>query len=631
MLNILTTLPRWQKRLLVVATDICAIAISIWLAHCIRIEEYVVLEFEHYILIVGAAIVSIPIFNLFGMYRAIFRYSGSKTIIGIIKAVTTYAFFSVAFVTVVSIPKIPRSVGIIHPLLLLIFLSLSRGLARYWLGGMYREVKGKFFRRGVLIYGAGAAGRKLAATLETNTEYEMFGFIDDDKLLIGNTINTWHIYGIEQVASVIQRFNIKDIFLALPSLNRKNRNKIIKSLQEYPVYIRTLPDLSDIASGRVSVNDIKELDIEDLLGREPVEPNDLLISKFLHKKIVLITGAGGSIGSEICRQVLQRDPQAIVLLEHNEYSLYSIYQEIDEIKNKYKISVNIAPYLVSIINKNRIIKIFEKVKPDVVFHAAAYKHVPLVEQNISEAITNNVVGTWNIAEAAEATAVKHLILVSTDKAVRPTNVMGASKRISELILQAYANKKNSKTCYSMVRFGNVLGSSGSVVPLFRQQIRAGGPITVTDKKVTRYFMTIPEAVQLVIQAGAMAEGGEVFLLDMGEPVLIFELAKKMIELSGFTVKSEKNPDGDIEISFTGLRPGEKLFEELLIGKNANSTEHPRISKAVEESVVWQKLVIDLNRLQKNAIENKTSEIYDILRRLVDGFRPEKRTSDLLEN
>lgn len=627
MLKILTNLPRWQKRILVVATDVCLISISIWLAHCIRIEEIVVLQNHHYYMIIGAVAFSIPIFISFGMYRAIFRYSGTKTLIRVIKAVSVYSFFSVTFITVVSIPRIPRSVGIIHPILLFIFIASSRGMARYWLGGVYKDTRGRSLRRNVLIYGAGAAGRKLASAFETNSEYELTGFIDDDNLLVGNTINTWRIFSSKGLISIIEKYKIQDIFLALPSLNRKDRNKIIKDLQQYPVHIRTLPDLSDLASGRVSINDIKELDIEDLLGREPVEPNENLISNFIGAKIILVTGAGGSIGSEICRQVLKYNPVRIILIEHNEYSLYSIIQELEKFILHEKKTIGVTPYLTSIKDKKRIIRIFNQEKPEIVFHAAAYKHVPLIELNVAESITNNIIGTLNLVEAAEKSCVKQFVLISTDKAVRPTNIMGASKRVSELILQAYAKRK--KTCFSMVRFGNVLGSSGSVVPLFRQQIRSGGPVTVTDINVNRYFMTIPEAVQLVIQAGAMAIGGEVFLLDMGEPVRIYELAKKMIELSGFTLKSESNPDGDIEIILTGLRSGEKLYEELIIGKDSQKTEHPRIMKAKEVMINLEKLLENIFLLAKFSESNNLHGINGIFKKLVDGYKPSKKSIDLL--
>jgi FlaA1/EpsC-like NDP-sugar epimerase len=422
---------------------------------------------------------------------------------------------------------------------------------------------------------------------------------------------------------VVARLGVTDILLALPSSSRERRNRIIAGLRSVPVHIRTLPGLADLATGRVTVQDFKELDIEDLLGRDPVPPNTELLARNLAGKVVLVTGAGGSIGSELCRQILAERPRQLLLLEHNEFGLYSIHQELQGLCTAGGHGTEVIPLLGSVSNPQRLQEICETYRPATVYHAAAYKHVPLVESNPAEGIVNNVFGTMNIARAAVASGVSQFILISTDKAVRPTNVMGASKRMAELVLQGLAGQAdNASTCFGMVRFGNVLGSSGSVVPLFRGQLASGGPLTVTHPDVTRYFMTIPEAAQLVLQAGAMATGGDVFVLDMGEPVRIMDLARRMVELSGLTVRDQGNPGGDIEIAVTGLRPGEKLYEELLIGDNPSPTVHPRIMKAHEDCLSWPELQVHLDTLRRASAEGDVETIKAVLRTCVHGYLPQ---------
>lgn len=628
MIQQILDLSRNQKKIFVLTLDAIILLTTIWLAHCVRVEEFVYLTISHLWVFLISIGIGLPSFTFFGFYSSIFRYSGSRTILRIMRAVTIYSVFFITFVSVISIPSIPRSVGIIQPIFLFMLLSLSRVLARYFLGEFFLSRKTGERKRRVLIYGAGSAGRQLVGTLQYNSEYQMVGFIDDDVSLVGNSINAWYVYSRDEIPNLIDQKKITDIFLAIPSANNKQRAQIIESLQNLPVYVRTLPSLADITAGRLSVTHIKELEIEDLLGRNPVKPDIKIIQKSIEGKRIMVTGAGGSIGSELCRQIILGLPLKLILIEHNEFSLYTIYEELITLVKKMERKPKIIPILSSVKDEKRVHKVFSKYAADIVFHAAAYKHVPLVEFNVAEGILNNVMGTLVIAKAALEFGVENFVLISTDKAVRPTNVMGASKRVSELILQSMA-QESKKTIFSMVRFGNVLGSSGSVVPLFRDQIKNGGPVTVTDKKVTRYFMTIPEAVHLVLQSSFLAEGGEVFVLDMGEPVRIYELAKKMIALSGLSVKDKQNPNGDIEINITGLRVGEKLYEELLIGANVRPTKHPRIQKAHEDFFEWKLLQKKLESLNKMAIENNVQKISSILEEIVIGFEPSKKRVDLL--
>jgi FlaA1/EpsC-like NDP-sugar epimerase len=440
----------------------------------------------------------------------------------------------------------------------------SRALANIWLGGSYSNILKKNNVTKVLIYGAGSDGRQLAGALAGSHDMRVMGFLDDDNNLQGHVINGLRVYQPDELAKLISTHKISDILLALPSLSRARRNAILQTMSHTKVKVRTLPALLDLAQGRIGISDIKELDIEDLLTREVVTPDSSLLAQDIKDRVVLITGAGGSIGSELCRQITLYSPKTMVLVEQSEHALYEVHQDICDLNIRLgNDGIRIVPLLASVLNRERIRLIIGEFSPSIIYHAAAYKHVPLVEANLVEGVKNNSIGTLIAAQAALEFKVPNFILISTDKAVRPTNVMGASKRVAELVLQGLADV-STETKFSMVRFGNVLNSSGSVVPKFRSQIKEGGPVTVTDFRMTRYFMTIPEAAQLVIQAGALAKGGDVFLLDMGEPVKILDLAQKMIELSGLTIKNDKNLEGDIEIIEIGLRPGEKLYEELLI-------------------------------------------------------------------
>jgi FlaA1/EpsC-like NDP-sugar epimerase len=564
---------------------------------------------------------AVPVFVAFGLYRAIFRYSGWPALVTVGKAVGLYGLIFMAIFTLVGVPGVPRTLGLIQPLLVLFLVGASRALARYWLGGLYLSQLRLGTLPKVLIYGAGSAGRQLANALANSYEMRVVGYLDDDDRLHGHVLNGLAIYSPQDLSGLVLSLGISDVLLALPNANRKRRNEILVLMQQAKVSVRTLPSVMELAQGKVSTADLRELDIDDLLGRDSVPPNHILLGRNVTRKVVLVTGAGGSIGSELCRQILKLKPQTLLLVDQSEYALYEIHQELlEKVQALGEGAVQLVPLLASVRDAERMREVITTWSPDTIYHAAAYKHVPLVEHNPAEALKNNVFGTRTVAQLAAEHGVSDMVLVSTDKAVRPTNIMGASKRLAELVLQALAAEP-SQTTFSMVRFGNVLGSSGSVVPKFRQQIKNGGPITLTHPEVTRFFMTIPEAAQLVIQAGAMAKGGDVFVLDMGASVKIMDLAQRMIELSGLTERTEANPDGDIAIEVTGLRPGEKLFEELLIGNDPQPTLHPRIMKASEEKMAWADLQDSLNAMQVALDVNDVGVLRRMLEQLVSGYHP----------
>lgn len=613
--------PRAVKLAVVIAVDVFLALFTTWIAFTLRLDEWHVPTGAQWWVYGLAPLLAIPIFVKFGLYRAIFRYTGQAAMKATGLAVVVYG---VVYMTVLLWQQclgVPRSLGVLQPLIFLLLVGASRAMARFWLAGSgsaQNQAQGR-----LLIYGAGTAGVQTASAIGVSRQFSLLGFVDDDAAKVGRSINGIPVFSPPEVPGVVAKQGVTDILLALPSSSRERRNRIIAGLRSLPVHIRTLPGLADLATGRVTVQDFKELDIEDLLGRDPVPPNSELLVRNLFGKVVLVTGAGGSIGSELCRQILAERPRQLLLLDHNEFGLYSIHQELHGLCLAGGHGAELIPLLGSVSNPQRLQEICETYRPATVYHAAAYKHVPLVESNPAEGIVNNVFGTLNIARAATASGVGQFILVSTDKAVRPTNVMGASKRMAELVLQALAGLRgNNQTCFGMVRFGNVLGSSGSVVPLFRSQLASGGPLTVTHPEVTRYFMTIPEAAQLVLQAGAMATGGDVFVLDMGEPVKIMDLAHRMVELSGLTVRNEANPGGDIEIAITGLRPGEKLYEELLIGDNPSPTAHPRIMKAHEDYLAWPELEVHLDTLRRASESGDVDTIKAVLRTCVHGYLPQ---------
>lgn len=611
--------PRWLKRLVVVGLDICLALFSTWIAFALRLDYYgppVGAQWWVYLLTTA---LFIPIFIRFGLYRAIFRYTGQATLQATALAVLLYGGVLFAILLWVQWPWVPRTLGILQPLIFLLLVGASRALARFWFAGLGRA--GAKLEGRLLIYGAGTAGVQTALSLHLSQQYALLGFVDDDAAKIGRSINGVPVFAPSDIARVIAQQGVTDILLAVPSASRERRNAILQSLAHLPVHVRTLPGLSDLASGRVTVQDFFELDVEDLLGRDPVPPDPRLLARDLAGQVVLVTGAAGSIGSELTRQIVRQRPRQLVLFEHHEFGLYSIHQELQALVSALGLEVALVPVLGSVTNAERLRAVCEQFRPSILYHAAAYKHVPMVEDNPGEGVLNNVFGTLNAARAAQHCGAARFVLVSTDKAVRPTNVMGASKRMAELVLQALAQDTPgpAPTCFCMVRFGNVLGSSGSVVPLFRRQLSSGGPLTVTHPEVTRYFMTIPEAAQLVLQAGAMAQGGDVFVLDMGAPVKIMDLARRMVALAGLRVRDAANPGGDIEIAITGLRPGEKLYEELLIGDNPQTTPHPRIMKAHEHCLPWHELAPQLERLHQAAVCADVPALRAVLQRCVAGF------------
>jgi len=625
--HIASHFPRTVKQSLAVGVDVLLSAIACLVAFNLRLEAWQSLGQAQVWLLGVSVAVFFPLFTMFGLYRAIFRYSGIQVVITLNKALAIYTLVYTGVFAVWDMDGVPRSMGLLQAMLFAFGVLSSRLFVRYWLGGgMGRAQAG---RVPVLIYGAGSAGRQLATGINQSREMLPAGYVDDDDSLHGQVLNGLPIYKPANLAEVVRKHGIKQIFLALPSVGRRRRNEIIEMLKPLPVHVRTLPGLMDLTSGKVTVSDLKELDIEDLLGREPVPPNQLMLAKKITGKVVMVTGAGGSIGSELCRQILKSAPTTLLLVELTEFALYQIEQELQaqlaHMSIEAEQGAQIVALLANVLNETRMAQIYAAYKPHTVYHAAAYKHVPLVEHNPSEGIRNNVWGTLVAAQQAAAHRVRDFVLVSTDKAVRPTNMMGASKRIAEMGLQALAQQSSAKegaTNFSMVRFGNVLGSSGSVVPLFRKQIAAGGPITLTDERITRYFMTIPEAAQLVIQAGTMASGGDVFVLNMGESVKIIDLARKMIELSGLTVQDSVNPEGDIAIEVTGLRPGEKLYEELLIGENPQPTLHPRIMKAHEDFLPWLVLQPCLADLMAAVEANDVPNMRALIQKLVSGYQPD---------
>jgi FlaA1/EpsC-like NDP-sugar epimerase len=609
----------------VLSVDAALCVLTVWLSYYLRLGEWVKLSGDSFwqpMWAVGVSLLlALPIFVVNGFYRAIFRYTGLSALQTILKATAVYGLLFATVFTAYGVDGVPRTVGLIQPMLLLLTVGASRMLARFWLGGLYRNQLRMVALPRVLIYGAGNAGRQLAAAMANSHEMRVVGFLDDDDRLHGHVLNGLSIYGPADLPGLVTSLQVSTVLLAIPSVSRHRRNEMIAQMLSAHVQVRTLPAVSELAQGMVSTSDLRELDIDDLLGREPVVPNHILLGRNITDKVVLVTGAGGSIGSELCRQVLSVHPKTLVLIDQSEFALYEIQQELQErIEDSNTLLV---PVLASVRDAQRLDEIYSDWKPDTVYHAAAYKHVPLVEHNPIEGIRNNTLGTLTAAQVAAKHRVSDFVLISTDKAVRPTNIMGASKRLAEMTLQALAST-SPDTRFSMVRFGNVLGSSGSVVPKFRRQIRDGGPITLTHPDITRYFMTIPEAAQLVIQAGAMAKGGDVFVLDMGDPVKIMDLATRMIELSGLCVRDEANPEGDIDIEITGLRSGEKLFEELLIGNNPRPTSHPRIMKAHEEFLAWQTLEVKLRQLEALLEQRDVEGTKDLLTELVSGYAPQEQ-------
>lgn len=569
--------PRVIKKAIFFVFDILTMLFSLVLAFFIRDDVSPWLSNELYISVVVSVFAGVVVWSYLGLYRSVARFTDTKVLSTILLGSVVSAIALMVCSYLIKAPM-PRSV----PFIFLASLIVVMGGGRLFIRGIINAYAGDP-KQVVVIYGAGACGHQLALSLQHGKEYKPIAFIDDNRELSHVRIANLPIYQPEHIAQLLERYNITKFLVAIPSASAEQRKRIFTFLKTFSVDVLTIPGTADLVSGKVQIENLRTIDITDLLGREAVEPINKLFVKCIDSKVVMVTGAGGSIGSEICRQIIRKKPTALLLYELSEFSLYSIEKELSEELIRSNSDITLIPVLGSVLNANLLDEVISSFNVNTIYHAAAYKHVPIVEYNVVSGIENNVIGTFTCAKAAQKGKVEHFVLISTDKAVRPTNVMGASKRLSELALQALASECNT-TQFNMVRFGNVLGSSGSVVPLFKKQIADGGPVTVTHPDITRYFMTIPEAAQLVIQAGSMGKGGEVYVLDMGEPVKIKDLAEKVIELSGLTVRDPSTGLGDIDVQFTGLRPGEKLYEELLIGSNVEGTEHPRIMKAKEKSI-----------------------------------------------
>ena len=615
-----------QKRVISLFVDIILMTSAFFLAYWTRLGGIVAFDnSEIWTILLCTIVITLLTFIKLGLYRAVLRYISFKAL-AMVAGGAFVSSISLIFFSFFIGSDIPRTIPLIYFSYVFLLCGSARMLVRYYVSLILDRDNDS-----VLIYGAGLTGRQLAVMLKHAYRYRIRGFIDDNTKLHGSYLLGNKIFSPKEISKLVQKYNVKVILLAIPSASRADRKEIIDSLIPLKVKVQTIPDMEEILQGNAKIDELREVKIEDLLGREPVLPNQSLLQKNILDKVVMVTGAGGSIGSELCRQIILNHPKKLILFELSEFSLYSIHQELLEILKKNNINIKIYPALGNVQDIERLDRVLAHFKVDTIYHAAAYKHVPLVEYNIIEGIRNNIFGTYNVARCAAEHNVSSFVLISTDKAVRPTNTMGASKRMAELCLQALSEQlKDSQTCFSMVRFGNVLGSSGSVIPLFRKQILKGGPITVTHPDIIRYFMTIPEAAQLVIQAGAMAKGGDVFILDMGEPVRIVDLAKNLIQLSGLSVKDENNSKGDIEIAYTGLRPGEKLYEELLIGgDNVCKTEHSRIMTAEEVYLPFEELSDVLADLEKACKFANYEVIRQILLNTPTGFKPTTEIVDVL--
>ena len=619
----LVSLSRFSKQSIAIITDISLCILCTWLAFFIRLEELIVFKDFNFYSAIISVVIAIPIFWMFGIYRTLFRYTSISIISNIILSSITYGLLYFIIIGVYGIQGVPRSIGLLQPILLFLAILTSRLLIKNIFQTSNR-IKNKYRnKKNVLIYGAGNAGRQLLIALENSPEFIVAGFLDDNRDLQRQNLLGKKIYSLNKLEKITQEKNVNLVFLALPSINRQKRNYIISELNKLKLQVKTLPSIQQIVDGKISISDIKDLSIDDLLSRDQVQPNLQLLYKNIDSKIVLVTGAGGSIGSELCNQIVKLNPKKLILLELNEFALYKINERLRSLN----LNLEIIPLLANIQNPSKIEEIFKIFKIDTVYHAAAYKHVPLVEENICESVKNNVIGTFIIAKAAIKNNVSNFVLISSDKAVRPTNIMGATKRLAEICVQSLFHQEKNSTKFAIVRFGNVLQSSGSVIPKIKKQIREGGPVTLTHPEVTRYFMTVIEASQLVIQAGSMSDGCDVFILDMGESIKIKDLIYKMIRLSGLTVKNNDNKDGDIEVRIVGLRPGEKLYEELLIGENPQKTYHEKIQKATESFIPFSQLKIHLDKISSLIEENNEIEVKDMLKSLVTSYQSNSKIVD----
>ncbi len=614
----LSNLSRKQKQILMIISDIAILIFSIWFSFVLRLGSYwsEMISVNLWIFFI-IPILAIPFFIQFGLYKSVLKFMGTKVIVSTFQSITVICLVLGFLMMIFREIDFPRTVVLIFWFVSSISIILVRFIYKGFLYSWDNYVND---RKPTIIYGAGSAGAQLVESLRKNHEYAPIAFIDDDEAKHGTFINFTRVHPFSELRVLVLRRRVRVILLAIPSLSEPLKRELLKKLSRYPVEVKILPSLSEIVSGKVSIDNIRHVQVEDILGRPPMKAKSSLLKKNISNKNVLITGAGGSIGSELSRQIIQQKPNKIVFLEHSEFNLYSIDLELNSLNIR---KCEIVPVLADVTNSIVVDSIVKTHQINTIYHAAAYKHVPMVEKNVVEGIFNNVIGTYNVAMAAKENQVENMVLISTDKAVRPTNIMGASKRLSELVLQGLDSQK-TKTCFSMVRFGNVLDSAGSVVPLFRKQIKQGGPVTVTHPKITRYFMSIPEAVQLVIQSGAMAKGGDVFVLDMGEPVKILDLAYRMIHLSGLRPITNENPEGDIKIKFTGLRPGEKLYEELLIGKEVVQSQHPQIMQANEDLISWSEIETIVDNIHAAHQSQDDDLIRQILLEKVEGYNPSKQ-------
>lgn len=629
----LLSLPRRSKQLLVASADFIMLFSAAWLALALRLGSFHVSFQQYWQVCLLVPLVAIPVMARFGLYRAVIRYMGYNTMWITVQALTLSTLIW-ASITLLSQMSVPRSFLFLQWFTAVPMVAGSRMLARWLIRqlspvGLLRKRENA---RNVLIYGAGSAGTQLAVALSHSAELQAVAFIDDSAELRGHTVQGLRVRQFDELARLIERHNIVEVLLAIPSMSRRDKNVLVQKLATFPVGVKVLPGMDELAQGNVNLSDIRDVNVMDLLGRESVEPVQDLLQACIVDQIVMVTGAGGSIGSELCRQIVAQQPRALILFELSEYNLYAIDRELTQHLADTGADVPLVPILGNVLDKHHMTRLMRQYHVDTVYHAAAYKHVPLVEHNMSAGIRNNVYGTMRMAEAAVECGVKNVVVISTDKAVRPTNVMGASKRLAEMVIQGISEREQHKPSaprFAIVRFGNVLGSSGSVVPAFQAQIAKGGPVTVTDENITRYFMTIPEAATLVLQAGAMGDGGDVFVLDMGEPVRIADMAKQMIRLAGYSVFDEHNASGDIEIVYTGLRPGEKLYEELLIGGDVSSTDHPMIMTAAERFLDWDAMREVLYQIEALLSSDDMTGIRELLIRNVSGYKPQGDIVDLL--
>lgn len=617
--------PRRVKQAIVAVADVIFTSAALWLALALKYESLVPPVDDLPLLLAFACVSALPVFIKFGLYRAVVRYFGLQALLAVIAGVTASVVILAGFDRILGHHQLSFSTLSIYWSLATIIVGGARLLMRF----LFQSLVGRQAEK-VVIYGAGEAGAQLAAALMGREDCWPVAFIDDKKSTHRTVIRGIEVFAPEALPALIRNRGVRGVLMALPSASRRRKQEILAQLEPFGLHVRSLPDMSEILSGTASSDDIREVDVADLLGRDPVPPDPHLFEAGVRGKAVMVTGAGGSIGSELCRQIVKLSPATLVLYENSELALYQIEMELRAAITKAGDVTRLIPLLGNAHHRDRVLDVMTSYHIHTVYHAAAYKHVPIVEQNVVEGVHNNVISTWNTAEAALAAQVETFVLISTDKAVNPTNVMGATKRMAEIVLQGL-HERSTKTRFCMVRFGNVLASSGSVVPLFSEQIRAGGPITVTHPEVVRYFMTIPEAAQLVIQAGSMALGGDVFVLDMGKPVRIADLARRMVNLMGMTVRDETNSEGDIEIKYTGLRPAEKLFEELLIGSNVSGTEHPMIMRAVEHALPWARVEELLNRLMASLRSFDCYGAIELLKEAVEEYHAAPEIHDLVSH